>query len=89
MVGQVPSPTPMIPMFGDSTSVTVKPDFIRPRWRAAITPAASHPAVPPPTITMFWIGRTMFSTNALSPPQYRAKERGRQVCLAALPLQRR
>ena len=31
MVGQVPSPTPMILMSGDSTSVTEKPPaFIRP-----------------------------------------------------------
>jgi len=29
-VGQVPSPTPMILMSGDSISVTLKPDFIRP-----------------------------------------------------------
>src|SRR5687768_17030773 len=60
-VGHVPSPTPMIGVFGDSTSVTLKPADMRLRCFAAITPAVSHPAVPPPTITIFCTGRTMHS----------------------------
>src|SRR5688572_22090141 len=60
-VGHVPSPTPMIGVFGDSTSVTLKPADMRLRCFAAITPAVSHPAVPPPTITIFCTGRTICS----------------------------
>jgi hypothetical protein len=61
-VGHVPSPTPMIAVVGDSTSVTLKlggtRDILAPCF-AAITPAVSHPAVPPPTTTIFLTGRTM------------------------------
>ena len=55
-VGHVPSPTPMMGVLGDSTSVTVNPAPMRARCLAAITPAVSHPAVPPPTMTMCLTG---------------------------------
>ncbi len=48
MVGQVPSPTPIVGTSGDSIRVTETPGVAE----AASTQAASHPAVPPPTITM-------------------------------------
>ena len=51
MVGQVPSPTPMGPTSGDSSSVTCSPLPEAARCSAAMTPAVSHPADPPPTIT--------------------------------------
>jgi hypothetical protein len=45
--GQVPSPTPIGATSGDSTSVTCSAG-----WRsAAMTPAVSQPAEPPPTMT--------------------------------------
>ena len=55
-VGQVPSPTPMMGVLGDSTSVTLNPASIRPRCFAAMTPAVSQPAVPPPTMTILLTG---------------------------------
>jgi hypothetical protein len=58
-VGHVPSPTPMIGALGDSIKVTLKPHDMRLRCFAAMTPAVNHPAVPPPTITTFFTGRTM------------------------------
>jgi hypothetical protein len=42
----------MIGVFGDSTSVTLNPLSMRLWCFAAMTPAVSQPAVPPPTITI-------------------------------------
>src|SRR5688500_11276301 len=64
-VGHVPSPTPMMGVFGDSTNVTLKPADMRLRCFAAITPAVSHPAVPPPTITILCTGRTICSPKQI------------------------
>ncbi len=47
MVGHVPSPTPIVGMSGDSIKVMVSVVLAD----AAMRQAASHPAVPPPTIT--------------------------------------
>jgi hypothetical protein len=49
MLGQVPSPTPIAGTSGDSIKVTCSGV---PRCSAAIRPAVSQPADPPPTITM-------------------------------------
>ncbi len=51
MVGQVPSPTPIGPTSGDSITVTCSPELAAAQWSAAMTPAVSQPADPPPTIT--------------------------------------
>src|SRR3546814_16281317 len=50
MVGQVPSPTPMIPICSLSIRVTCNPDPSGFDRRAARNPAVSHPAAPPSTI---------------------------------------
>jgi hypothetical protein len=49
--GQVPSPTPMIGMSGDSTRTTSGASADS-RFSAAIRLAVIHPAVPPPTTTI-------------------------------------
>jgi hypothetical protein len=54
MVGQVPSPTPMVPRLTLSTSVTATSG----PWRAAISAAVSHPAEPPPTMHTEVIARS-------------------------------
>src|SRR5688572_12832548 len=51
MVGHVPSPTPIGPTSGDSISVTCSPEPEAAQWSAAMTPAVSQPADPPPAIT--------------------------------------
>src|SRR5687767_13175519 len=51
MVGQVPSPTPIGPTSGDSITVTCSPASEAAQWSAAMTPAVSQPADPPPAIT--------------------------------------
>jgi hypothetical protein len=51
MVGQVPSPTPMVGTSGDSTRVTRRPPWSSVRKLDAKTAAVSQPADPPPTIT--------------------------------------
>ena len=50
--GIVASPTPMVPMSGDSMTVMTMPVPGRARDNML---AASHPAVPPPTMAMRWI----------------------------------
>ena len=52
--GHVPSPTPNIGTFADSTNVT-----LRCGCSAANKPALSQPAVPPPKTTIFVIGLVM------------------------------
>ena len=51
--GHVPSPTPIVLMLGASTKVTFTRDELCSvlRCSAAMIPAVSHPAEPPPTIT--------------------------------------
>src|SRR3954469_6985001 len=56
MVGHVPSPTPIAGTSGDSSSVTVSPAPCRALWSAAMMPAVSQPAEPPPTITNRFTG---------------------------------
>src|SRR5688572_17140163 len=51
MVGHVPSPTPIGPTSGDSITVTCSPELEAAQWSAAMTPAVSQPADPPPAIT--------------------------------------
>ena len=51
--GHVPSPTPIVGVVGDSTSVTRIP--AAGSNSAAMILAVSHPAVPPPKITMCWL----------------------------------
>src|SRR5690606_4933025 len=51
MVGQVPSPTPMGLISGDSIRVTLTPNSEAAWCFAAMVPAVIQPAVPPPTIT--------------------------------------
>ena len=53
--GNVPSPTPMMPMSLDSTSDTRTPPAAVPSVRARKA-AVSQPAVPPPTMRMCWMG---------------------------------
>jgi hypothetical protein len=48
--GKVPSPTPTMPISGDSTRVTCTPDASRAASCFARKQAVSQPAVPPPTI---------------------------------------
>src|SRR6187402_1765042 len=55
IVGQVPSPTPTMPM----VSLSIKVICRSARWRAAMIPAVSHPAVPPPTMQIDRTGLTM------------------------------
>jgi hypothetical protein len=49
----------MMPMVSLSTKVIRKPRPESARWRAAMMPAVSHPAVPPPTMQIDRTGRTM------------------------------
>src|SRR5687768_2847065 len=69
-VGQVPSPTPMIGVLGDSTNVTLKLCGIRLRCLAAMTPAANHPAVPPPTITILLTACTIDESSTAAADPY-------------------
>jgi tryptophan halogenase len=57
----------MIGVFGDSTSVTLKPPGIRLLCFAAMIAAVSHPAVPPPTITIFLTGLVIAARNSKRP----------------------
>jgi hypothetical protein len=53
MVGQVPSPTPMVFILGDSMSVILNALLVS--KCEASTAAVSQPAVPPPTMTISFI----------------------------------
>jgi hypothetical protein len=64
MEGQVPSPTPTLGTLGDSTSVMRMPRSLGLK-RAARMLATSHPADPPPTITIFLMSLVI---NARSQP---------------------
>ena len=73
--GQVPSPTPMVGMSGDSTRTTWTPDVLSARCSAAMALAVIQPAVPPPTITTFVVGRFITtssreSLNAMPPARW-------------------
>src|SRR4026207_275797 len=63
MVGQVPSPTPIGPTSGDSISVTCSPESAAAQWSAAMTPAVSQPADPPPAITTCLIGPVVIAPH--------------------------
>jgi len=68
IVGQVPSPTPTMPMASLSTNVIWRPRPDSEAWRAAMMPAVSHPAVPPPTMQIDRTGLTMVYFPIKSPP---------------------
>src|SRR5438132_1724043 len=57
-----------MPMVSLSTNVIWRPRPPSARWRAAMMPAVSHPAVPPPTMQ---IDRTGLTMAYCSPPRRR------------------
>ena len=61
--GHVPSPTPMVGMSGDSTRTTWTLAAPSPRCSAAMALAVIQPAVPPPTITTFVVGRFITTSS--------------------------
>ena len=62
--GQVPSPTPMVGVSGDSTTVILSADGVS--NSAASTQAVNHPAVPPPTITTRWVAGLVWGDALLN-----------------------